>query len=421
MMKTNGIIYLLNQMESPELGVFPERCVAVRNRNADCLKCAEVCTSEAIRIEDDALVVSPEKCIGCGTCATACPTCALEAQNPTDKKLSDEAAAKLAAHGDGVLVIGCDRAMYHAYKREEENKRQAKGRFGFGKTQALQLDESRIVRVACLGRIDESFLLEMAARGAKRIIMANHNCETCVHRNGGRLNVEVCSSATNLVRAFASEMRIERVVDLPDDAFTLQEVNRGIAYDETRRGFFSGIGKTAQGTVDATLSKEELVLEREKPAERYEKVQDDGTLRHHVPMRRLRLYNSMRFLGEPCFDELDTRLWGRVSIDVDACSSCRMCAVFCPTGAISKTDDVSSGVGLRHQPSKCVQCRVCESICPSNAINVFRHVSFEEFQTGSTTIIELHALDWEPNKPDSMYRKSAGIVGGVNAKNVRCF
>lgn len=36
--------------------------------------------------------------------------------------------------------------------------------------------------------------------------------------------------------------------------------------------------------------------------------------------------------------EIDTRLFGSVHVDAEACSSCGMCAVFCPTGALKKSD-----------------------------------------------------------------------------------
>lgn len=67
---------------------------------------------------------------------------------------------------------------------------------------------------------------------------------------------------------------------------------------------------------------------------RYLKVMDDGTLPHFIPDRRERLLDSLAALGEPEDVMVDTRLWGHVVIDTDACASCQMCAVFCPTGAL---------------------------------------------------------------------------------------
>lgn len=70
----NGLLALLGEIESDAIAVHEERCISVRNRNADCLRCVEACTSGALAYRAGELLVEPERCIGCGTCATACPT-----------------------------------------------------------------------------------------------------------------------------------------------------------------------------------------------------------------------------------------------------------------------------------------------------------------------------------------------------------
>lgn len=44
-------------------------------------------------------------------------------------------------------------------------------------------------------------------------------------------------------------------------------------------------------------------------------------------------------LGDPVQSTLDTRLWGHVTIDMRKCKSCKMCAAFCPTGALPLCPD----------------------------------------------------------------------------------
>ena len=103
----NGLLALLGEIESDAIAVHEERCISVRNRNADCLRCAESCASGCISYDGEVLTVSPEKCIGCGTCATVCPTCALEAHHPSDAALTAAARASLAAN-EGAAYLRID-------------------------------------------------------------------------------------------------------------------------------------------------------------------------------------------------------------------------------------------------------------------------------------------------------------------------
>ena len=73
MASIDTMLGLIGKLESPYITVHQERCALVRNRHADCLRCAESCASGCISYDGEVLTVSPEKCIGCGTCQKSCP------------------------------------------------------------------------------------------------------------------------------------------------------------------------------------------------------------------------------------------------------------------------------------------------------------------------------------------------------------
>ena len=106
----DGVLALLSGIESDAIAVHEERCISVRNRNADCLRCVEACTSGALSLRGNELVVEPERCIGCGTCATACPTCAIELRNPTDEELTAQLKRSIVAT-KGHPVVVCEAAL----------------------------------------------------------------------------------------------------------------------------------------------------------------------------------------------------------------------------------------------------------------------------------------------------------------------
>ena len=89
----DSVYSTLARLGGADILVRQDRCILVRNRNASCTLCAEACTSGCISYEQGRLAVDADACIGCGTCATVCPTCALEARNPDDAALFNSCVA----------------------------------------------------------------------------------------------------------------------------------------------------------------------------------------------------------------------------------------------------------------------------------------------------------------------------------------
>ncbi|NTU89680.1 MAG: 4Fe-4S binding protein, partial [Actinobacteria bacterium] len=162
MPKLGSVIEVLGRIESLDITVHSERCAVVRNRNATCTKCADACTSGAIKIQDNEMVITPDLCIGCGTCATVCPTCALEAHRPNDAELMHYAHRSMEAN-DGHVVFACRKAT-------QANKN--------------AYDKSGLVEVACLVRIEETALICLVGDGVTSITLVRGTCADCPIRTG---------------------------------------------------------------------------------------------------------------------------------------------------------------------------------------------------------------------------------------------
>ncbi len=380
----------LQALQSDHVHVCQERCLLVRNRNAECLRCAQACTSGCISYNEQTkmLDIDQARCVGCGTCATACPTCALEARDPNDTELLACLQGALNASVSKRIAIVCEKA-------------------------GIAQDECTI-RLTCLGRIDESALLQLAAWGAREVTLTCGACNACEHKPGRTVVEEVCKSANTLLGLWDSAMHVE-----------LKEVGpaadpTGLPAQETRADRIATHGKIAQvdqqiqtactdrtatqsaieqvnqliqsagaGKVaehdaatrdgdrpnlsaEASDDKAPATDQVDRPLKRL-KVMADGTLPHFVPDRRERLLDALADLGEGPTDSqamARTRLWGHVVIDTDKCTSCRMCATFCPTGAIVKFDTPDGTFGIDHYAADCVKCLCCQTICRSQAIVV---------------------------------------------------
>ena len=380
----------LQALQSDHVHVCQERCLLVRNRNAECLRCAQACTSGCISYNEQTkmLDIDQARCVGCGTCATACPTCALEARDPNDTELLACLQGALNASASKRVAIVCEKA-------------------GIAQNECT-------VRLTCLGRIDESALIQLAAWGAREVTLTCGACNACEHKPGRTVVEEVCESANTLLGLWdgtmhvelkevgpaaeptglpAQETRADRTATHGKIAQVDQQIQTACADRTATQSAIeqvnqliqsAGAGKVAEHdtatrdgdrpnlSAEASDDKAAVTDQVDRPLKRL-KVMADGTLPHFVPDRRERLLDALADLGEGPMDSqamARTRLWGHVVIDTDKCTSCRMCATFCPTGAIVKFDAPDGTFGIDHYAADCVKCLCCQTICRSQAIVV---------------------------------------------------
>ncbi len=419
----DNILGLFEKLESQSLAVQPSRCVVVRNRNASCRRCAEACPTGAILVEGNDLAVAPERCVGCGTCATVCPTAALESKKPDDKELLRAAVAAMQAN-DGAAVI-MDAAMQAA----------AEGKY----------DPAKVVVVKSLGRVDESLIAVLAAGGATSVALVAGPAEGSVAGAGSgegttaegnaeateaaeiaetvgaapdRAAQLVRDTAVLLLETWGSDVSVKLTTKLPRSVRRSEPAE----FDTGRRGFFSSMRDEARAA--AAITAEHVVREKlgaEEPEEpKFAKVSDDGTLPHFLPERRGRLLLALSNLREPEDIMIDTRLFGHVIIDGEKCTSCQMCATFCPTEAIRKFGDAAAAetgkpFGIDHYTGRCVQCHCCEDICPTGALTLSTDVfATDVTKRGRSERIPMKPRKRKVNDPKSIVNAMSDLLGVPN-------
>ena len=410
------MINLIDEMNSPLLAVEPQRCVLVRHRNGECLRCAAVCTTGAISLGEEGIVVSPEKCIGCGTCASACPTGCLTAANPTDEELFGAVEAAL-AENEGRVAIACERAfaMASGNRMKQDSCDATAPSFVPGKIAGATSDGRPLVGVVCLGRVDESLLVEATARGARSIQLISGPCESCPHRCGGALSEEIIVSAETLLAALGTPSPIDRIrlQHASDTREILRLRPTASAQDDTNAVNAATVADASEDCLSESgypVAPPTGESQQDSREPQFAHVQADGTLPHFVPERRLRLFNSLKALGTPAAPTVTTRLWGQVTIDTELCRSCRMCTVFCPTGALTRFDAANDAFGVEHRSALCMQCRLCETICPEQAITVAEEVSADEFLSGKKFRFTMQPIGWNPGAEDSIASRMARFI-----------
>ena len=369
MPNVNDIANLAEALEKHPGLAFGDRCVAVRNRNATCRKCVQICPFDALNVEANELTLDSTSCVGCGACVGVCPTEALVSVETPDNALS--AAARVALeNANGVGTIACARIS---------SKHLA--------------DPSKYAEVSCLARIDESIIVELAAQGASSVMLVDGSCKTCKYRDCVAGVQDTIDQAKVVIHAGGSSCSVERASSFPEE---LKIEDATGMFGSTRRGFFSDAVSAARDTAMVaakTTIEQELGMKAEEASigERL-RVTKGGSLPTINAPRHDRLLNAFDALGGQVGARLESRKFATVSIDVDKCNSCGMCAVFCPTGALRRdeaqapSDPISF---IEFSSSECVNCSLCKDVCWKGALTLERGVSFEQLYDFEPRIFHL--------------------------------
>ncbi len=392
-------IDLLERLQSVNVRVDAQRCLAVRNRNIACGRCAQACTSSCISVSNGLLNVHPEHCIGCGTCASACPTGALSPRKPDDRALARSAAAALRATG-GTVVFACEQLLHAA---------------------GNAINPETVAAVRCIGRVDASLLVLLASAGAKALRLTCGNCEKCEHSPGKRVAEDICQDANTILAAWQSGARVSVSSKLPASCRATCKAS----WDPERRAFLQSARDLGR---DAATDAAELAIDRafdhETAVEHTRRAaMKTGALPRFLPSRRAVLLDALKRMGQPEDVMIGTCVWGHAVIDDDRCSGCGMCAAFCPTGALTKRETATpdantwlasrngaSHITLVHAPELCLQCRACEQLCPEHALMLSDEVFAIDIGRGRIDEHQLRDIHRDKGGPDAIRNSMSKLI-----------
>ncbi len=371
----NDIMEMMDALETKAVVSIPTRCVAVRNRHSTCQKCIDACLADAIHIEKNELEIDAGACVACGACIAVCPTSALISVDPMEEELAAAVAATTPA-ADGTTVIAC--------------ARKAARQVG---------DPDKYAVVPCLARMDERLVVELAARGVVDIQLVDGVCATCKYRGAVPAIDDTVASARELLGAVGSDTVITRTSEFPE-AVRVADLQKAVG--AARREFFTSTGHYAKDVAKSAAEKmvneklKQLKLQKEEQSLRDKLGVKNGAGKMPTidAERNMEILDALARIGEPVEEEMFTRIFGDVEVDVEKCSGCGMCVMFCPTDALRKSLDVhprKARAYMEFSMAECTQCNLCADACLKKCIEVVPVVSLAELFDFEPRLVEISA------------------------------
>lgn len=376
-----------------------ERCLAQRGLPEPCTVCGDACPAEAVSFErldaagtHEALGmpeptrprIDAEACTSCGRCIAACPTGALGATGAlADDALLDAVqravrAARAAAEAqgraasDGDAGEAADPAAAETGEPDASQVVFACERETAGAGGGAGLAGGASIALPCLGWIDEALLVHAVAAGAQIVSLPVCACAGCPQQHAVRDLPRTAQQAQRIIDLWELGGTVELVDEQPDAGTGARgDAGGGLS----RRGLFSRARTTLvdAATSAATLQMEAIIG-----------TPGDGSVAE-PDRRRWQLLDDLHVAGLPADSAVVSRaLAPRVDVDIERCSGCAHCALFCPTGALRKAGKGPGGTTvLEFDAARCLDCGACAEVCRYGAL------SCDE----SLTVGELFALD----------------------------
>jgi ferredoxin len=311
----------VGEFEKPRYFSYRENiCAHSRSEITGCSRCIDVCSTRAIAPDGDHVKVDPHLCMGCGACATVCPSGAMSYQFPrvADRgaQLKQLLSAYRHAGGDDACVVFHDGG-------EARSILAAAASTGQGlPARALPLEAWHFASVGL------DVLLPAIAFGASQVVMLA-----------------------------AGDSDREYVAALREQAAIGEAILAGLGYAGTHfhvveapdaRSIESAFA--ALGAAQAPASPATFMLGNDKRTSIEFAVEH---LARHAP-------SPAEVIALP-----PGAPFGEIRVDQDKCTMCMACVGSCPESALM--DGVDQPL-LKFLERNCVQCGLCESTCPEGAI-----------------------------------------------------
>jgi ferredoxin len=314
----------VGEFEKPRYFEYKEKiCAHARSEITGCTRCIDVCSTRAIAGEPGAnrVRIEPHLCMGCGGCATVCPSGAMTYAYPRVADLGARLKTLLRVYREAGGANAC--LLFHGSGEARELIARLARR---GKGLPAHVIPLEVFHVAALGL---DLMLGSIALGAARFAVLSAGAEP-----------------PEYLAALAQQMGYARAIldglGLDGERFELVQ-----AHDLPSLERAVWAGATARALAPATFN-----LSNDKRAT-LDFAFDH--LQRQAPARKAAIPLPA---GAP---------YGAVAVDKQKCTMCLACVGACPEGALIDAKDKPQ---LKFLERNCVQCGLCEKTCPEDAIGL---------------------------------------------------
>jgi ferredoxin len=317
---------MVGEFEKPKYFRYNAKtCAHSRSEQHGCSRCIDICSTQAISAAGDGVKVEPHLCMGCGACATVCPSGAMSYAYPGAPDLGARVKTMLKAYTqaggrEAVLLIhdGAGRKLI------EEAGRAARGKSGARGLPARVLP----LEVHHSASVGLDLWLSALTYGAARVTILTTGEEAPQYAQALTAQVGIGAAVLDGLGYTGEGLVLLRAASAGEMERALWDGPAGIALAKP-----AGYNVAAEKRVTLDFAIEHLARHAPKPAELI-------TLPAGAP-------------------------FGALQINRDTCTLCLSCVGVCPAAALADNPDTPQ---LRFIERNCVQCGLCVNTCPEDAL-----------------------------------------------------
>jgi ferredoxin len=311
---------MTGDFEKPKYFAYkPSICAHSRSQKPGCDRCIDICSTAAIAADGDHVKVEPHLCMGCGACATVCPSGAMTYAYPSVPALGARLRTLLSTYARAGGSDAC--LLLHA----EDARGAIASLARRGRGLPARVIPFEVHHVASVGL---DVWLAALAHGASQVAVLATGAEAPQYREALDSQMRIADA---IAQALGYQGQHFRVFDGADP----------VALDAALWSWPAALSVRAAATFALTADKRTTAA-----------LAVEHLARHApVPQREIALPYGAPF--------------GTITVNRDTCTMCLACIGACPVGALQ---DAQEAPQLRFIESKCVQCGLCEATCPESAI-----------------------------------------------------
>jgi ferredoxin len=314
---------MVGEFEKPRFFAYNEKiCAHSRSTKVGCNQCIDVCSTRAISPDGDHVKVDPHLCMGCGGCATVCPSGAMTYAYPRVPDLGARLKRLLSVYAQAGGKDACLLLHNAVDSRGMIAKLARRGRGLPARVIPLEVHHPASIGI--------DVLLAALAYGASQVVVLATPKESAEY-----------GDATKKQMGFA-----EAIVN----ALGYGGVHFGLLATDAVAGLEKELWALAPAATVSKPATYNLAAEKRATLE--------FAIEHLAKLAPKPQETIALGAGAP---------YGQVLVNKQTCTLCMACVGACPESALVDGRDLPT---LKFIERNCVQCGLCENTCPENAITL---------------------------------------------------